>query len=100
MRDIRTPWYAKLLVVLLLAYIVSPIDIIPDFIPVLGLLDEAILIPISLAIIFKLIPEPVKADHDKKLDDKTKKKLQFIGVTSVLIVWIIVIVLGYIIFAG
>ena len=95
MRDVRTPWYAKALVILTLAYIISPIDIIPDFIPVLGLLDEAILVPIAMAIVFKLIPEEVKQEHNEKLDDKTKRKLQIVGVLSVIIVWFLVIFISY-----
>ena len=91
MHDTRTPWYAKVLVILTLAYIISPIDIIPDFIPVLGLLDEVILVPLALIIILKLIPEPVKQAHNENLDDKTRKRLQIIGGTSVIIVWLLVI---------
>ena len=57
-RDPRTPWYAKLLVAGIVAYAVSPIDLIPDFVPVLGYLDDLIMIPaaIALAISWSLIP--------------------------------------------
>ncbi len=54
MGDKRTPWYAKAMVVFTLAYIISPIDLIPDFIPVIGLLDEVILIPVVYTLVMKL----------------------------------------------
>ncbi len=94
MRDKRTPWYAKAMVVLVLAYIVSPIDIIPDFIPVVGLLDEAILVPIALYFIFKLIPDSVKQDHlCKEIDEASKKKLVIVGTLIVVLVWLTLLIL-------
>ena len=57
-----TPWYAKLLVAGIVAYALSPIDLIPDFIPVLGYLDELVLIPIGIAIAIRLIPPEVMAE--------------------------------------
>lgn len=99
MRDKRTPWYAKALVVLVLAYIISPIDIIPDFIPVIGLLDEIILVPIALAFIFKLIPDSVKQDEPlKQIDDASKKKLIFLGVFLIVSVWVIFLLISYVFF--
>ena len=89
MRDKRTPWYAKAILVLTLAYIISPVDIIPDFIPVLGLLDEVILIPIALGIVYKMIPESVKQEQVTKLDDDLKNQLQITGVFLILVIWII-----------
>lgn len=61
-RDPRVPWYARLLVALIVAYALSPIDLIPDFIPILGYLDDLILIPLGLALTIRLIPPPVLAD--------------------------------------
>ena len=55
-RHPETPWLAKLVAVLVLAYAVSPIDLIPDFIPVLGLLDDVILLPLGIALAVKLTP--------------------------------------------
>jgi uncharacterized membrane protein YkvA (DUF1232 family) len=56
-RDPRTPWYAKLLVAGIVAYAFSPIDLIPDFVPVLGYLDDLILIPAGIALAIKLVPD-------------------------------------------
>ena len=56
-----TPWYARLLVAAVVAYALSPIDLIPDFIPVLGLLDDLVIVPLGLALAIRLIPATVLA---------------------------------------
>ena len=61
-RDPRTPWYAKWLVAGVVAYALSPIDLIPDFIPVLGLLDDLIIVPLGIVIAIRLIPAQVLAE--------------------------------------
>jgi uncharacterized membrane protein YkvA (DUF1232 family) len=58
-RDPRTPWYAKFLVAGIVAYALSPIDLIPDFVPVLGYLDDLVLIPMGIALAIRLIPDAV-----------------------------------------
>ena len=58
-RDPRTPWLAKLLVAAVVAYAVSPIDLIPDFIPVLGQLDDLLLLPIGIALAIRMVPRAV-----------------------------------------
>ena len=58
-RDPRTPWYAKLVVAVIVAYAFSPIDLIPDFVPVLGYLDDLVLIPAGIALAIKLVPDQV-----------------------------------------
>ena len=62
-RDPRTPWYAKALATLVVAYALSPIDLIPDFIPVLGHLDDVILLPLGIWLTARLIPPEVLAEH-------------------------------------
>ena len=59
-RDARTPWLVRLLALLVAAYALSPIDLIPDFIPVLGYLDDLIIVPIGLVVVLRLVPEEVK----------------------------------------
>jgi uncharacterized membrane protein YkvA (DUF1232 family) len=61
-RDPRTPWYARLVAGAVLAYALSPFDLIPDFIPVIGYLDDLIVVPLGIALALKLIPAPVMAD--------------------------------------
>ncbi|AKC70172.1 hypothetical protein MB84_12815 [Pandoraea oxalativorans] len=62
-RDPRVPWYAKVLALFVAGYALSPIDLIPDFIPVIGLLDDAIIVPLGILIVIKLIPSDVVAEH-------------------------------------
>jgi uncharacterized membrane protein YkvA (DUF1232 family) len=62
-RDPRTPWYAKALALFIAGYALSPIDLIPDFIPVLGYLDDLIILPLGIMAVVKLIPPEVMAEH-------------------------------------
>ena len=61
-RDPRTPWYAKALAGAIVAYALSPIDLIPDFVPILGYLDDLLIVPAGIALAVRMIPEPVLAD--------------------------------------
>lgn len=61
-RDSRTPWYVRLLVLVIVAYAISPIDLIPDFIPVVGYLDDLVLLPFLIAVAVKATPEHVLRD--------------------------------------
>jgi uncharacterized membrane protein YkvA (DUF1232 family) len=61
-RHPRVPWYAKVLALLVVGYALSPIDLIPDFIPVLGYLDDLVLIPLGIMLVIRLIPEDVLAE--------------------------------------
>ena len=61
-RDPRTPWYARLFAAGVVAYAFSPIDLIPDFIPVLGYLDDLVLVPLGIWLAIKMIPPEVMAD--------------------------------------
>ncbi len=71
-RDPRTPWYAKGLAALVAAYALSPIDLIPDFIPVLGYLDDLILLPLGIALVLRLIPPAVLADCQAKAEEQIR----------------------------
>ena len=62
-RDPRVPWYAKAVALAVAAYALSPIDLIPDFIPVLGYLDDLILVPLGIIVAVKLVPPAVLAEH-------------------------------------
>jgi uncharacterized membrane protein YkvA (DUF1232 family) len=61
-RDPRTPWYAKVWAAIVVAYALSPIDLIPDFIPLLGYLDDLLLVPLGIALAIRLIPPAVLSD--------------------------------------
>ena len=62
-RDPRVPWYAKALAIVVACYALSPIDLIPDFIPVLGYLDDLILLPLGVLLVVRLIPPEIMAEH-------------------------------------
>ena len=67
-RDPRTPWFAKLLTGAVVAYALSPIDLIPDFIPVLGYVDDLLLLPLGVWIAIKLVPPEVMRDCRARAD--------------------------------
>ncbi|MFL6799417.1 MAG: YkvA family protein [Xanthobacteraceae bacterium] len=61
--DRRVPWYAKALALLVAGYALSPIDLVPDFIPVLGYLDDLVIVPLGILAVVKLIPPEIMAEH-------------------------------------
>lgn len=65
-RDPRVPWHARVFAAIVVGYAFSPIDLIPDFIPVLGYLDDLILVPLSISIALKMIPVNVMAESREK----------------------------------
>lgn len=73
-RDPRVPWYARLWVAVVVAYAFSPIDLIPDFVPVLGYLDDLILLPLGIALAIRLLPPGVlatsRAEAERRLADR------------------------------
>jgi uncharacterized membrane protein YkvA (DUF1232 family) len=62
-RDPRVPWYAKALAFCVAGYALSPIDLIPDFVPILGYMDDVIIVPLGILIVVKLIPPEIMAEH-------------------------------------
>lgn len=88
-RDPRTPWAAKALALLVLAYAFSPIDLIPDFIPVLGVLDDLILLPLGIALAIKLIPLEVIDEARQTAAQVEGRALGWMGAALVGLVWLI-----------
>jgi uncharacterized membrane protein YkvA (DUF1232 family) len=86
-RDPRTPFYAKLFGLLVAAYALSPIDLIPDFVPVLGLLDDVILIPIGIWLFEKMIPREQFAEHRARAEIATRRPVSWGGVLIVVAIW-------------
>ena len=91
--DPRTPWTAKLLIGLTVGYLLSPIDLIPDFIPVLGILDDLVLVPLLITASLKLIPEIVilEAREEVLKNPKRMKKNNWIVAFFILLIWLVVI---------
>lgn len=95
LRKKETPWYARILVILTVGYALSPIDLIPDFIPVLGYLDDLIILPLLVALTIKLIPQEIIAQcrlESEELWQNGKPKRWYFAIPVVLI-WTIIIAL-------
>ena len=89
------PWYAKLVAILVVGYALSPIDLIPDFIPVLGYLDDIILIPLGIALVIKLVPENILAECRENSDEVFKDGKPKNWVAGALIIGLLIAVIGY-----
>jgi uncharacterized membrane protein YkvA (DUF1232 family) len=84
-----TPWYARLALGLIVAYVLSPLDLIPDFIPVAGYLDDLILVPIFIALALRLVPAGVTADcRARAADAATERRMRLTGGFVVVTVWV------------
>lgn len=99
-RDARTPWYAKLLAGVVVAYALSPIDLIPDFIPVLGLLDDLILVPLGVVLVRRLVPADVLSDCRVRAEVAAGKPVSRVGAVIVVAVWCGSAYLAYRLVAG
>lgn len=88
----RTPWYAKALGVFVVAYALSPIDLIPDFIPVLGYVDDVLLLPALIWLAVRLLPADVRQSCRQQADDwmhvRGRKPRSRLGIAFVVIVWV------------
>ena len=90
-RDPGTPWYAKLLVAGIVAYAFSPIDLIPDFVPVLGYLDDLILIPMGIALAIKLIPHSVLAECRARANETIQngRPVSRVAGAVIVVIWLV-----------
>ena len=86
--DPRTPWYAKVMAGAVAAYALSPIDLIPDFIPVLGYLDDLVIVPLGIVVAVKLIPRPLMAEFRKAAEQMQRPNSSW-GLFFVLTVWLV-----------
>ena len=93
-RDPRTPWYAKLIIAGCVAYALSPVDVIPDFIPVIGLVDDLIFIPLALALAVRFIPDEVLADCRSRAGEIAGRRTSRIAAAVIVGFWIALAALG------
>ena len=95
-RDPRTPWYAKALIVCVVAYALSPIDLIPDVIPILGYLDDLVLLPLGIYFALKLIPPEILADCRAKAAMGATLPRSWCAAGFIVLLWLVtVVLLGY-----
>lgn len=90
-RDPRTPLAVRALALLVAAYALSPIDLIPDFIPVLGALDDLLLIPLGLALVVRLTPPEILADARDRAESEAGRPVSYAGAIAIALLWIVAI---------
>jgi uncharacterized membrane protein YkvA (DUF1232 family) len=88
-RDSRVPWYAKALAIAVAAYALSPIDLIPDFIPVIGYLDDLLIVPLGIWLVVSLIPDDVMAECRAKADAAGQRPVSKAGMIAIIVLWIV-----------
>ena len=88
-RDSRTPLLARGLALVVVAYALSPIDLIPDFIPVLGLLDDVILVPIGVWLVIKLIPAQILVESRASAAQLESKPVSYVGLVFIVVLWLL-----------
>lgn len=92
-RDPRTPWYAKVFSAVVVAYALSPIDLVPDFVPVLGYLDDLILIPAGVTLALKMIPAEVMAEARIKAEEQfsSGKPKNWLAAGIIILIWLVIL---------
>jgi len=96
-RDHRTPWYAKVVAALVVAYALSPIDLVPDFIPVLGMLDDLVLLPLGLLFVRRLIPPTVMEDCRARAETISQhdKPTSWLAAAVIVAIWLVAAYITY-----
>lgn len=93
-RDPRTPWYARVVAFCVVAYAFSPIDLIPDVVPLLGYLDDLILVPLGIALALRLIPAEVMAESRIRAADATQRPTNWVAAAVIITIWFTLAALG------
>lgn len=92
-RDTRIPWHAKVAAAALAAYTLSPIDLIPDFIPVLGYLDDLVIVPLAIWLVVKLIPAPLMMEFRSRALQQEERPSSIAGLVVIVAVWLLALIL-------
>ena len=90
-RDLRTPWFAKVVAAAVAAYTLSPIDLIPDFIPILGYLDDLLIVPAGIALAVHLIPSAIMADFRRQADERADRPRSVVAAAVIVFVWMLAV---------
>lgn len=88
-RDLRVPWLAKTVAAFVAAYALSPIDLIPDFIPVIGYLDDVILVPLGILLAVRLVPDALMVEFRIEADLRMSKPISRSGAATVIVIWLV-----------
>lgn len=89
-RDPRTPLLAKLVGLFVAAYALSPIDLVPDFVPVLGLVDDAVLIPVGVWLFERMVPPALLAEHRAAAERASARPISWGGIAIILALWALI----------
>jgi uncharacterized membrane protein YkvA (DUF1232 family) len=92
-RDPRVPWYAKALAVAVAGYALSPIDLIPDFIPVLGYLDDVVILPLGILLVIRMIPPEIMAEHRALASAARERPVSRTAAAIIALIWALSIAL-------
>src|SRR5262245_41980278 len=90
-RDPRVPWYAKVVAIAVAAYALSPVDLIPDFVPVLGYVDDLIIVPAGIALVIHLIPPEIMAQHRDVAIAAQDRPVSRVAGAVIVTIWILAI---------
>ncbi len=93
LKDRETPIMAKVLAGIIIVYALSPVDLIPDFIPVLGYLDDLIILPALIILVIKLIPDEVMNRYRAEADDLAKKQKKWFYAIPFVVIWILILLI-------
>lgn len=100
-KDPRVPWYAKMVTALVAAYALSPIDLIPDFLPVIGYLDDLIIVPLGILLAVRLIPPEILLEHRKAAASRQQSRpVSRSGAVLVIAVWLLAVAIVVRLIAG
>jgi uncharacterized membrane protein YkvA (DUF1232 family) len=94
-RDPRTPWYAKVAAAAVAAYALSPIDLIPDFIPVLGYLDDLLIVPLGILLTVLLIPASLMLEFRTEASRRESRPTSRAGIVAILVIWVAALILTF-----
>ena len=92
-RDPRVPWYAKAMAVVVAGYALSPIDLIPDFVPVLGYVDDVILVPLGTMLVVRMIPPEIMAEHRELASAAQDRPVSRMAAVAIALIWALSIAL-------
>lgn len=90
-RDRRVPWYTKTLALAVAGYALSPLDVIPDFIPVIGFVDDVILVPLGILAVIKLVPPEILREHREHAERAIDLPKNRLGGIILLCIWLAVV---------
>lgn len=92
-RDPRVPWYAKALAIAVAGYALSPVDLIPDFIPVLGYIDDLIIVPLGILLVVKMIPPDVMSEHRELAAAAQARPVSRGAAAVIVVIWTAIVLL-------